>query len=143
MSATLVTLKTKTRGRNSRELEYQGFGKQNAEDLTVDTAGAVTSIDDALAAVGGDLQRVLDNFAIGYNYGARQAVLDTDEFSGLLDDINWQAIAEKTGLKDDEKKGSAIEQAQDQFKRSARGAAKLLQIEMADVVTMLKGKLPK
>lgn len=141
MAYTLQALKTKTRGRNSRELEYQGIGKQNAEDLTVDTAGAVTSVDDAMALVGGDLQAVLDRFAIGFNYVARQSVLDTDEFSGLLDDIDWTAIAAKTGLKDDEKKGSAVEQAQDQFKRSARGAQKLLGIEMADVVAMLKTKL--
>lgn len=136
----LVTLKTKTRGRNSRELEYQGLGKQ-AEDLTVDTAGSVSSIDEAMALVGGNLQDVLDRFAIGFNYVARQAVLDTDEFSGLLDGIDWAALAAKTGLKDDEKKGSAIEQAQDSFKRSVRATAKLTGMEIADVAAFLKGKL--
>jgi hypothetical protein len=137
----LSTLKTKTRGRNSREIEYQGIGKQ-AEDGSVETAGVVTSIEDAIALAGGNLQSVLDNFAIGFNYAARQSVLDTDEFAGMLDSIDWKAAAEKAGLKDDDK-GSAIEKSQDAFKRSVRAIVKSSGMELEDAATFLATKLPQ
>lgn len=140
--STLVALKTKTRGRNSRELEYLGLGKQ-AEDGSVDTSGAVTSIDEAIELCGGNEQKVFDLFAVGYNYDARAAVLDTDEFSGMLDDIDWAKVAEKGSLKDDEKQGTAIEQAISGFKRSVRAAMKNSGAEIDVVVALLKTILPK
>lgn len=138
----LVMLKTKTRGRNSRELEYAGLGKQ-AEDGTVDTSGAVATVDEAAELVGGNLQTVLDYFAIGYNYSMRAAVLDTDEFSGLLDDIDWANVAAKSNLKDDPKAGTAVDQAQGAFKRSVRSAIKTTGAEIDVVVNLLKTILPK
>lgn len=140
--AELVALKTKTRGRNSRELEYQGLGKQ-AEDGSVDTSGSVTTIDEAMELTGGNLQTVLDDFAIGYNYVARSAVLDTDEFSGLLDDVDWSAVAVRSGLKDDEKQGTAVEQALSAFKRSVRATIKSTGADIEIVVQLLKGILQK
>ena len=141
MAVALATLKTKTRGRNSRELEYQGLGKQ-AEDGSVDASGSVTDIDDAIGLVG-SLQDVLDRFAIGFNYMQRNAVLDTDEFAGLLDDVDWTAVAAKAGLKDDEKAGTAIEQAQGSFKRSVRAAAKASGADVETIVPLLKSLLAK
>jgi hypothetical protein len=140
--AELVALKTKTRGRNSRELEYQGLGKQ-AEDGSVDTAGSVKTFDEAVELVGGNAQTALDYFAIGYNYNVRQSVLDTDEFSGLLDDIDWAAVAAKSNLKDDEKQGTAVEQALSAFKRSVRATIKATGAEIEQVVPLLKGILQK
>lgn len=140
--ATLVALKTKTRGRNSRELEYQGLGVQ-AEDGSVDTKGAVKTFDEAVELVGGDAQVALDYFAVGYNYAIRQSVLDTDEFSGLLDDVDWSIVAAKSNLKDDEKQGTAVEQALSAFKRSVRAAIKSTGADIEIVVSMLKTILPK
>lgn len=141
MSVTLSTLKTKTRGRNSREIEYQGIGIQ-AEDGAVNSAGVVTSIEDMLALTNGDLQSALDKFALGYNYDARQSVLDTDEFSDLLDGIDWAAAANVAGLKDDEK-SSAVDKAQDTFKRSVRALVKTGTIELQEAAEMLKARLAK
>jgi hypothetical protein len=140
--AELVALKTKTRGRNSRELEYQGLGKQ-AEDGSVDTRGAVSSIDEAILLTGGNEQKVWDLFAIGYNYDVRQAVLDTDEFSGLLDDVDWAAVAAASKLQDDEKQGTAVEQALSSFKRSVRATIKSTGADIDVVVQLLKGLLKK
>lgn len=140
--AELVALKTKTRGRNSRELEYQGLGKQ-AEDGSVDASGAVSSIDEAVELVGGNEQKVWDLFAIGFNYDARAQVLDTDEFSGMLDDIDWVKVAANAKLVDDAKQGTAIEQAQSGFKRSVRAAVKNSGAEIDTVVNLLKTLLPK
>lgn len=140
MAVDLVTLKTKTRGRNSREVEYQGIGKQ-AEDGSVDSAGIVSTVDDMIA-LAGNLQAALDDFAVGFNYRQRQAVLDTDEFAGLLDGIDWEGAAVKAGLKDDEK-GTAVEKAQDTFKRSVRAIVKTGTMELEEAAAFLAGKLPK
>ena len=142
MAVELVTLKTKTRGRNSREIEYQGVGKQG-EDGNVETAGVVTDFDSALALVGGDEQKLFDAFAVGLNYLNRQAVLDTDEFAGLLDSIDWAAVVTKAGLKDDEKKGTAIEQAQDTYKRSVRAVAKAVGMDIPDAAAIVNSKMPQ
>lgn len=83
----LVTIKAKTRGKNTREVEYKGIGKF-VEDVEKDakgvetkttrlvTAGVCTDIKDALAAVGGEMQNLLDMFAIGFNLDAYKAVSD-------------------------------------------------------------------
>lgn len=118
------------------------MGKQ-AEDGSVDASGTVTSIDDAVMLVGGNEQKVWDLFAIGFNYDARAAVLDTDEFAGMLDDVDWAIVAAKGNLKDDEKQGTAIEQAISGFKRSVRAAVKNSGAEIETVVALLKTILPK
>lgn len=86
----LVTIKAKTRGKNTREVEYQGIGKFVEEKITekVDgkdvetvekrlvTAGVLTDINDILTLTGGDMQKVLDFAAIGYNLEAYKSVSD-------------------------------------------------------------------
>lgn len=79
----LVTVKAKTRGKNTREVEYKGVGKfvtekdsEGKETQRLVTAGVLTDIKDALSIVGGNMQTLLDNFAIGFNLEAYKAVSD-------------------------------------------------------------------
>jgi hypothetical protein len=99
----LITIKAKTRGKSTREVEYQGIGKfvQDGFEPSVDaagkvlkdsqgnpvddktkpimrlvTAGVCTDIKDALAAVGGNMQSLLDAFAVGFNLEAYKGVSD-------------------------------------------------------------------
>lgn len=86
----LITIKAKTRGKNTREVEYQGIGKfvQETETIKKDgkevqetvqrlvTEGVCTDIKDALATVGGNMQALLDRFVIGFNLEAYRAVSD-------------------------------------------------------------------
>lgn len=74
----LVTIKAKTRGKNTREVEYKGIGKfvGEGEEKRLVTDGVLTSIEDAVALVGGEMQRVLDNFAVGFNLNAYKEVSD-------------------------------------------------------------------
>lgn len=83
----LVTIKAKTRGKNTREVEYQGIGKF-VEEVEKDskgvetktqrlvTQGVLTDIKDALSAVGGNMQNLLDMFAVGFNLEAYKQVSD-------------------------------------------------------------------
>lgn len=82
----LVDIKAKTRGKNTREVSYKGIGTFVPETSTVDgkevttnrlvVEGAITDIKDALSLVGGNMQTLLDNFAVGYNLEAYKAASD-------------------------------------------------------------------
>jgi hypothetical protein len=74
----LVTIKAKTRGKNTREVEYKGIGKfvGEGEDRRLVTDGVLTEPKDALALVNGDTQKMLDYFAVGFNLEAYKQVSD-------------------------------------------------------------------
>jgi hypothetical protein len=127
--AELIKLSTKTRGRNSREVEYEGVGRvvkatKEGEEDTIETSGVLTSVADALNLVEGNEQRLLDLFAIGYNKFQRDAALDVDEFAEFVDP-SW-----------DEKKADA-------FKRSVRALAKVAEMDIADAAQLVLGKMNK
>lgn len=131
----LITLTTKTRGRGSREVEYQGVGriertekagkdgKKEVEEAVV-TDGVVSKVEDMidLPGIGGKLQKLLDFAVIGYNKFQREAALDIDEFAGYIDS-SW-----------DEKKVDA-------FKRSVRALAKVAEIETSEAADMVLAKM--
>lgn len=128
----LITLTTKTRGRGSREVQYQGVGRiertgegDKVEENVV-TEGVLSSLEDALALPGiqGQLQRLLDFAVIGYNKFQRDAALDVDEFAGFID-AAW-----------DEKKVDA-------FKRAVRALAKAADLEVSDAAEIVKAKMAK
>lgn len=153
MALELVTIRTSTRGRNPREIEYKGIGKvtrdEGAKSDTVDVTGVLTSFKDAveLPGVEGNVQRALDMLADGYNLWSREQALDSDEFGTLLDGIDWTAVAktakveDKTG--DDGRVTLAIDFVRGQFKRSARAFAGQAGMELAEVVNLMSSKLPK
>lgn len=164
MSIQLVDIRTSTRGKNPRVLTYQGIGKvtpfdkdekgeaipedkQESKSDAVDVNGVVTSFKDAVELVGGEMQAALDCFADGFNLRARAALLEADEFDGLLDGINWKAIAEKSGITDGKtEKGreiNAVEVVKGQFKRTVRTLSQQSGMEIAEVVAFLSAKLPK
>lgn len=125
----LITLTTKTRGRNSRDVEYQGIGKLvKAEDGTesVETEGVATQAEDLLGLPGieGNLQRLLDFAVVGYNAFQRSQALDIDEFAGYID-ASW-----------DEKRV-------DTFKRAVRALAKAADMETSDAADIVKSKMSK
>lgn len=135
--AELITLTTKTRGRGSREVEYQGVGRIERKEATgkdgkveveetVVTDGVITDINDFLKLPGidGNKQRVLDFAVIGYNKFQRDAALDVDEFAGFID-AAW-----------DEKKVDA-------FKRSVRALAKVAEIETSEAAELVLAKMKK
>lgn len=86
----LVTIKAKTRGKNTREVEYKGIGKfvGEGDERRLVTNGVLTDIKDALAleGVGGNMQTLLDMFAVGYNLEAYKAV--SDALAEFIDD-SW------------------------------------------------------
>jgi hypothetical protein len=125
----LIKLSTKTRGRNSREVEYEGVGRivkatKEGEEDTVETNGVLTSVAEALNLVEGNEQRLLDLFVIGYNKYQRDAALDVDEFAEFIRP-EW-----------DEKKADA-------FKRSVRALAKVADIEVAEAAALVLSKMDK
>lgn len=135
--AELITLTTKTRGRGSREVEYQGVGRIERKETkgkdgkpeveeTVITDGVVSKVEDMLSLPGieNKLQRLLDFAVIGYNKFQRDAALDIDEFAGYID-ASW-----------DEKKVDA-------FKRSVRALAKVAEIETSEAADMVLAKMKK
>lgn len=133
----LITLTTKTRGRNTREVEYQGIGRiERKETKTEDgkveveesvvVAGVLPSFADALALPGiaGNTQTALDMLADGYNRAAREAALDVDEFAGFIQP-EWD------------------EETTSQYKRAVRALAKVSGLEFADVAEMVLSKMKK
>ena len=85
----LVTIKAKTRGKNTREVTYQGIGKFVTEVTGKDKDGAeikedrlVTEgvlgedIKTALGFVHGSMAKLLDMFAVGFNLEAYKLVSD-------------------------------------------------------------------
>jgi hypothetical protein len=83
----LITIKAKTRGKNTREVEYKGIGKfvtetekdkDGKETVTsrLVTNGVLTDIKDALAFCDGKMQDLLDAFAVGFNLNAYKGVSD-------------------------------------------------------------------
>lgn len=127
-----ITLTTKTRGRNSRDVEYQGIGRieksgegDKATESVV-TDGVVTSVEDLLASPGidGNLQKLIDFAVIGYNKYQRDLALDVDEFAGYIDSA-W-----------DEKRVDA-------FKRSVRALAKVAEMETSDAAELVLAKMKK
>lgn len=164
MSVALVTIRTSTRGKNPRILSYQGIGrvtpfdvdaegkaieadKQESKSDSVDVSGVVTSFKDAVELCNGDMQVALDCFADGFNLRQRASVLDADEFDGLLDGIDWAAVAVKAGVKDGEtekgRKIDAIETVKGQFKRTARSMAQQTGDELKEIVEFLSRKMPQ
>jgi hypothetical protein len=108
----LITLTTKTRGRNSRDVEYQGVGRIVKDDKgneEVVSEGVITESKQflALPGVDGNLQKMLDFAVVGYNRYARESALDVDEFAEFIE-TDW-----------DEKRIDA-------FKRSVRALAKVI-----------------
>jgi len=131
----LITLTTKTRGRGSREVEYQGIGRIERKEVegkdgkkeveeTVATDGVITKVEDFLPLVDNKLQRLLDFAVIGYNKFQRDSALDVDEFAGYID-ASW-----------DEKKVDA-------FKRSVRALAKVAEIETSEAAELVLAKMKK
>lgn len=130
MAVELIELTTKTRGRNSREVNYRGIGRvvkaeKEGEEDTIETAGVVTSVEDVLALPGidGNLQKALDLIAIGYNKFQRDAALDVDEFAPFLEGKDW-----------DEKKVDA-------FKRSVRALAKVAEMDIDEAAGLVLAKM--
>lgn len=134
--AELITLTTKTRGRNTREVQYQGLGRVERKEVekdgkkeveeTVVTDGVVTSVQEFLPLPGidGNLQKLLDFAVIGYNKYQRDSALDVDEFADYIQP-DW-----------DEKKVDA-------FKRSVRALAKVAEIEIDEAAAMVLTKMNK
>lgn len=137
MSVSFVTIKGRTRGKATREVQYQGVGKfvteQTEKRETVDgkdkivrdkdgkpvmvdilvlkTSGVVTDIKDALEAEKGDMQALLDNWAVGFNLSAYKGVADT--LSEYIKD-SWseaQVAAFRLAVNNLQKIGIDIEQA--------------------------------
>lgn len=125
--ASLISLTTKTRGRNSRDVEYQGFGKIVKDEKgneSVETDGVVGSVEELLAAPGidGNLQKILDFAVVGYNKYQRDLALDVDEFAGFIQ-ADW-----------DEKRTDA-------FKRSVRALAKVAEMEISEAAELVLAKM--
>lgn len=123
----LITLTTKTRGRNTREVEYKGVGRveKDAEgNESVETTGVLTSVEEALGLPGidGNLQKLLDFAVVGYNRFAREAALDVDEFAAFIKP-DW-----------DEKKA-------DSFKRAVRALAKVADLSTEDAAAIVSAKM--
>ena len=103
MALTLVTIKARTRGKNTRDVEYQGVGKfvkekvekrdednkiikdADGKPVMVDedrlvtegvVPGTAEGLKDAIAVENGNMQSFLDNWAIGYNLNAYKGVSD-------------------------------------------------------------------
>lgn len=88
----LVKISAKTRGKNTRNVEYMGVGKfveeketqkneatGKEEEVTVQrlvTQGVVTDIKVALGIEAGNMQNLIDNWALGYNISQYKAVSD-------------------------------------------------------------------
>ena len=127
-----ITLTTKTRGLNSRDVEYQGIGRieksgegEKATE-TVVTDGVVTAVEDLLNTPGidGNIQKLIDLAVIGYNKYQRDLALDVDEFAGFID-ASW-----------DEKRVDA-------FKRSVRALAKVAEMETSEAAELVLAKMKK
>jgi len=92
----LLTIKAKTRGKNTREVEYKGIGKfvGEGDEQRLVTSGVLTDIKDALSLVGGEMQQVLDNFAVGFNLEAYKQVSDAlaDYIEDYWDDAQIKAF---------------------------------------------------
>lgn len=84
----LVEIKAKTRGKNTREVTYKGVGKfvGEGEERHLVTAGVVTDIKDALSIEQGNMQSLLDNWAVGFNASAYKDV--SDQLAEYVND-NW------------------------------------------------------
>jgi hypothetical protein len=156
MAIELRDITTSTRGRNPRQIVYKGIGKvsraEGEKSDTVDVSGEVTSWKEFVELVqanvkDGNVQTALDMAADGYNLYFRELALETDEFAGLLDGIDWTAVAKKAQLEDKTTEGgkfiSAVETAKGQFKRSVRVMAEQSGEDIPAIVTFLSGKLPK
>jgi hypothetical protein len=144
----LVNRVKSTRGANSREITFPAIGAfrerkiarekdENGVDLGKDaegklitreeivqefyTEGVITSIDDALALVDGNLQTVLDYFAEGFNRASYIKEASKDELDELL-----------AGQNLDEDKLKA-------FKRAVRQIMAVTNKSAAEAVEMLIG----
>lgn len=138
MSVTLVEVTKNTRGKNSREIKFNAIGKyvtrtidretdEEGNDLGKDAEGkqitrpevvkelesdgVVTSLEDALELVGGNQQKMLDCFAIGFNQEAYREIADKDEL--------------------DEFVSSVPEEKRDALKRAIRAVAKAMSLELS------------
>jgi hypothetical protein len=107
----LINLTKSTRGANSREITFPAIGAyrtktiqrekdEQGNDLGKDAEGklitraetvqefysdgVITSIDEALSLVGGNLQTVLDHFAVGFNKASYTIEANKDELDELL-----------------------------------------------------------
>lgn len=130
----LITLTTKTRGRNSRDVEYQGIGRVEKDEQGVEnvvTDGTLKTFEEALDLPGieGNVQKALDIFSVGYNKYRRDSALDVDEFAEFIGQLPDE-------MQKDEKKLDA-------FKRSVRALAKVAEIELADAADTILAKMKK
>lgn len=130
----LIKLVTKTRGRGTREVPYDGIGVEVREEdgtVNVKTDGVLTTLEDALSLpnIDNSLQKVLDIFVRGYNAFMREAAVDIDEFAEFITQLPAEMQA-------DEKKVDA-------FKRSVRALAKVAETELADAAETILAKINK
>lgn len=130
----LIKLVTKTRGRGTREVPYDGIGvevKDEQGEVSIKTDGVLTTLEDALTLpnIDNSLQKVLDIFVRGYNAFMREAAVDIDEFAEFITQLPAEMQA-------DEKKVDA-------FKRSVRALAKVAETELADAAETILAKINK
>lgn len=130
----LIKLVTKTRGRGTREVPYDGIGvevKDEQGEVSIKTDGVLTTLEDALTLpnIDNSLQKVLDIFVRGYNAFMREAAVDIDEFAEFIGQLPAEMQA-------DEKKVDA-------FKRSVRALAKVAETELADAAETILAKINK
>lgn len=106
MSQELVAITKSTRGKNSREITFNGVGRYETrivkstdengneterESTELVTDGVVTSLDDALALVGGDVQKMLDQWVYGFNRAQYQAEVSKDELDAFVEGLDEKA----------------------------------------------------
>jgi hypothetical protein len=121
MGFALVDITKSTRGKNAHPITFQGIGKYVETPVKDDdgnatgeverelvTNGVLTSTDEALELVGGNVQTLLDFFAKGFNEDAYRQVADADELDPYVVGLEAKdadavkrairAVAKGTGL---------------------------------------------
>lgn len=123
----LVQMSKNTRGKDSRTITFNGIGRLVERKIDRETdaegkplgkdaqgnqitreeivqeythEGVVTTLEDALELTGGELQRLLDNFAFGFNREAYQTEADKDELDPYVVGLDAKgAKARKTVIR--------------------------------------------
>lgn len=104
----LKTINALRRGKltdeSQRAYQYQGIGRVtpgvDGEADKVDTAGVITTIEEALSLAGGNLQAILDGFAASFNRSQAAAVIASaptvDELSPFVLSLGISGDDEKS-----------------------------------------------
>jgi len=127
MSA-LITITKNTRGKDSREIKFQGIGREvvrivqretnldntpitardkeghlitRPEEVTEIThEGVLSTVDEALELVNGNTQMLLDFFAVGYNKWAYSVEANKDELDAFVEGLDEaKAKARKSAIR--------------------------------------------